>query len=194
MRIFILLLLVSFLTACTVSVPSADEQKQLVQDKTFVGGTPPWFVNAAGGVGAVASNGIIPPTIAPIPSLESRTADVQYPILVRSEEIAKVQESKPVVEAKSALDRIADQCPGTEKDVNAALTNIDRDSKIKQYESLTKKCPMSADLQLLLSQEYLRANKLVAARTGFEQVLVLDPTNAEAKVGISKSEKLLSEQ
>ena len=115
-------------------------------------------------------------------------------MLVRAEEITKAQESKPVKMAKSALDRIADQCPGTESEVNAALTNIDREAKIKQYEALTKRCPMSAELQLWLSQEYLKANKLVAARSGFEQVLVLDPTNEEAKAGIVKTEKALSAQ
>lgn len=192
MYVFIGLLVISLLSACSVSVPSVDEQKKLVQDKTFVAGPPTWFVNSAAGTGS--STGIIPSTTAPLASLEARTADVQYPILVRSTEIAKSQETSPVVEAKSALDRIEDKCPGTEKEVNAALTNIDRNSKIKQYESLTKRCPMSADLQLLLSKEYLRANKHLAARTGFEQVLVLDPTNEEAKEGIVKSEKLLKAQ
>jgi len=199
MRIFFSLLVICSLSACSFSVPSAEEQKQLVQDKNFVAGTPAWFVNSAGGQsggqsGMVASNGIIPSAVAPLPSLDARTAEVQYPMLVRSEEIAKAEESKPVASAKSSLERISQQCSASESEVNTALTNIDRESKIKQYEALTKKCPMSADLQLWLSQEYLKVNKLIAARSGFEQVLVLDPTNEDAKAGIAKSEKLLSAQ
>jgi len=194
MRIFLSLLTVCILSACSFSVPSRDEQAKLIQDKTFAGGAPAWFSSSATGVGAVQSNGIVPSTVQPLNSLESRTADVQYPMLVRAEEIANAQETKPVEKPKSALDRIAEQCPGSESDVNSALTNVDRESKIKQYEALTKKCPNSADLQLFLSQEYLKANKLVAARTGFEQVLVLDPTNEEAKVGIQKTEQALSAQ
>ena len=195
MRIFFSLLVICSLSACSFSVPSAEEQKQLVQDKNFVAGTPAWFVNSAGGQsGMVASNGIIPSAVAPLPSLDARTTEVQYPMLVRSEEIAKAEESQPVASAKSSLERISQQCSASESEVNTALTNIDRESKIKQYEALTKKCPMSADLQLWLSQEYLKVNKLIAARSGFEQVLVLDPTNEDAKAGIAKSEKLLSAQ
>jgi hypothetical protein len=193
MRIILTLLAVCSLTACSFSVPSRDEQSKLVQDKV-IAGAPVWFANAGAGTGAVAQNGIIPSTVQPLPSLEGRTVDVQYPMLVRAEEISKAQETKPVVTPKSALDRIAEQCSGSENEVNAALTNVDRDAKIKQYEALTKKCPNSADLQLWLSNEYLKANKLVAARTGYGQVLVLDPTNEDAKIGISKVEKALSEQ
>jgi hypothetical protein len=193
MRIFVSLLVLVTLSACSFSVPTEEEQMKLVQDPNFPGGAPPWFSNAAGG-NASLGNGIIPQTVTPVASLAARTAEVQYPLLVRSEDLAKAAETPAVAKATSSLDRIANQCSGTEDAVNAALTNTNREAKIKQYEALTKKCPMSADLQLWLSQEYLKANKLIQARTGFEQVLVLDPTNEEAKAGIAKTEQALRQQ
>ena len=183
-------------SACSFSVPSREEQNQLIQDKTFPAGAPPWFANSVAGRTGYgtqnAGNGIVPQVISPLQASAAKQEAVEYPILVRAEELKERQQAKQSEVAKSPLQRIDEVCPEAEAQVNAAITTTNRQEKIKQFEALTKKCPMSADLQLWLSQEYLRANNLVAARAGFSQVLVLDPRNEDAKAGITQVERALS--
>ena len=134
------------LSACSVSVPSADEQAILAKDNNLPGGAPIWFTRATGGGagygGAATGNGIIPQVVTPPPAVAAKNESVEYPILVRSQEQAKQSESKPVAQAMSALDRINDQCPGSESEVNTTLTNTNRDEKIASQHKDAHALPM----------------------------------------------------
>jgi hypothetical protein len=188
-RIIPLLLL---LAACTLKVPSVEEQQELVRRRTFPGGVPAWFAAGAGGNAQIASGGFMPAMLSAPPAIQARTEDVTYPVLVRADEL-KPQDVKTGAEQElSVLDRINRECPGNEKEINQALTNTNRSERISQYQTLTRKCPMSPDLLLWLADDYRKAGQFIDARTTYQQVLVLDPASEKAKEGIATVDQEMS--
>lgn len=179
------------LAACTVKVPSVEEQQELVRRRTFPGGVPAWFAQAGGNT-PMASSGFMPATLSTPPALQSRTEDVTYPVLVRADELKPRDVRTGVEQELSVLERINRECPGNEKEINQALTNINRTERISQYQTLTTKCPMSPELLLLLGDDYKKAAKFLDARTTYQQVLVLDPSNEKAKEGIATVDQEMS--
>lgn len=179
-------------TACRVKVPDASEQSELL-NRRIIRAAPNWFAPATTGGAPTQSGGFISDTLTPMPSVQPRQEEMVYPLLVRREEIReeKKEESKPI-KNPSALNRVNEQCPGHEVEINAALVNTDREERLNQYKVLTQKCPMSADLFLWLAQDYAKSGKLIDARGAYEHVLVLDPNNEEAKARISEVDQELS--
>jgi len=168
-------------------MPTAEEQAELSKRKIITGQAPAWFSGRSGA--NVGSSGIIPNQLAPAPAIASRAEEVAYPTLVRADEIKDAAATTGIEQSASSLQRINTLCPGVEKETNAALTEVDRAKRIEQYQALAQKCPMSADVQLWLAGDYLKANRALDARTTYEHVLVLDPTNEEARAGIINAER-----
>jgi len=187
--ISLLVLAVVVLPGCRVKVPTAEEQAELVQKRTFPAGAPAWFAQTGGR--AQMQGGVIPQTLAVPQAIAARTEDVTYPVLVRAEEIAKPTDAGAERQL-TALQRVNQTCPGREKEINAALTTVELEKRITQYRALSQSCPMSADLLLWLASDYAKAGKHIDARSAYNQVLVLEPTNEDARAGIAAVDSAMS--
>ena len=101
-------------------------------------------------------------------------------VFVAPRAVAPAQKPAASAEPDSPLQRISKLCPSVESETTDALTTTDLRARIRKYESLTNRCPDSADLWLWLGKDYEKAELPVKAGRCFERVLVLDASNKEA--------------
>ncbi|MFN8392052.1 MAG: hypothetical protein U0136_17305 [Bdellovibrionota bacterium] len=194
---------VTLLSSCQFKSPTVAEQKYLVEKGAFPAGTPGWIATPlAGGAlpgGGSYSGGLIPQTFtgstphqnrsAAPTAEESRSSAGTFKIPTALAEKKEVEDDK---DASSPLHRIAKLCPSVESEVNDALITVDLKQRIRKYESLTLRCPQSADLWLWLGKDYSKDGEDVKAGRSFEKVLVIDATNKEASDLLTENRKKLN--
>lgn len=184
--------LVVVASGCRIVVPSVEEQKYLAAQGAFAGGAPAWVSTHVRP--SESSSGLIPESYS---SPNSIRGDLASDRLVEQEQqqvvagaVAPQSDEKPV--PTSPLDRIAAVCPGIDKAVNDALTTVELEQRIAQYSNLTVQCSGSSDLWIWLGNDYLKANQIPQAKRAFDQALIVEPTNADAKNGIDEVNRRLS--
>lgn len=181
-------------TGCRFRAPSVAEQERLITSGAFPGGVPAWVSPAARGEVPAGrlSSGFVPESFSARPprssSLAFNTGSVSQPYFEQAPlEVARLrreqaqQAAQQEHEEDSPLERITRRCPQVEDSVAEALTTTDRTKRIAMYESLTKRCPNSADLWTWLGKDYSRDGNLVKAANSLERALILDSSNEEAR-------------
>lgn len=81
----------------------------------------------------------------------------------------------------SVLGRIEHECPGVEKTVVDALKTESSNDRIRKYLSLTRHCPYSSEIWVLLAQEYHDLRRLADTRRCLQAALAINPDHVEAK-------------
>ncbi len=201
-RILSLVILSVSFSACRFKTPTIAEQKYLMEKGAFPAGVPAWVATPTGGGrlggGGVFSGGLIPQTFTPstidqskgaIPSADlagSNAGNFSTPHALRQAAAAAEQEPD------SPLHRISKSCPSVESEVSATLTNLDTKQRIRSYESLTTRCPQSADIWLWLGKDYSKDGQLVKAGRAYERVLIIDASHKEAQELLEANRKELN--
>ena len=74
-----------------------------------------------------------------------------------------------------------------EEPLNQALVTTEVAARIKLYESITKRCAISADLWTWLGNSYLESGDYLQAKSCAEKAISLDSRNKEASELINKA-------
>lgn len=183
---------------CNLKSPTYQEQQALAAKGAFGQTNPDWSaapLSRAPRYGTPNIGGI-PDYTQPVPPIDSSAAEVR-PQEPDVQTVALIETAKPsddtVMAPESPLDRIAKNCPGTDKSVNDALKTVDRAARIKKYETLTTSCPVSSDLWTWLGKDYQAAGKLDPAKHAFDQAVLLNPSNDDAKAGLAGIQRKIAE-
>lgn len=171
---------------CRFVVPDIHEQQELAKRGAFAGGTPAWVATSNKGVSSAgrSSTGFLPESYST--DLSGTSVSPVYAAMTNDtkSQLADAQKAAAVRKAaepmQGPLDRIAKACPGTEAEVNDALTTVEAPLRLEKYRALTRQCSASADLWIWNGKEYLAIGKLADAGRCFDQALVLEPQNIEA--------------
>jgi tetratricopeptide (TPR) repeat protein len=194
-KIAVTVLLLLATSSCRFKLPNTSEGQLLAKQGTFPKGLPDW-VKTPDEMGAaeVGREGLVPQTFgAPKVVQTANQAQANTGIASATDEreermervkLQRAAEPAPSTTAEaeqSPLDRVETTCPGTEKDVSAALQVENVMNRIEAYESLTNRCADSSDLWFWLARDYQEAGKNAQAIRAYEKVLVLDPKNQAAR-------------
>ncbi len=191
------------LSACHFKSPSVAEQKVLIEKGAFPAGVPGWVATPTGGgslgAGGVFSGGLIPQTFTGTTLRPSDSAmqtashaGSSSGVFVAPRSVAPVEVKSQDTEASSPLERIAKSCPSIESEVSQNLINTDVNTRIRNYESLTTRCPDSWDLWLWLGKDYEKDGQPVKAGRSFERVLILNSGNKEASDLLAENRRKLN--
>ena len=178
-----------FTTGCSIKAPTPDEEQALMKRGAFPMGTPAWLNGPVGARGAMQS-GIIPQSVGLAQPVRERVEVVAAqeafnPSTIKAEPTNVTPEKKADV-STSPLNRINSVCPELEGEVNEALTTTDASVRATKYQSLAQRCGKSADLWNWYGQDSLKAGQTANAKRAFDQALVLDSQNADAKAGLDE--------
>ncbi len=175
-----ILLAIVLSSGCRLKSPTIQEQQALVARNSFPSGPPPWISSSALGsnpgarlsfgnlFGSQSSIGVHQDTI-PTPTRAERLVALQS----QGQEQASTQ---PTARLDSPLERISAVCPGTERQVNDAITTVEDGEQIDKLLSLTRACPNSSDLWQWLGEAYQRTNQSVSANRCFKRARELEQT------------------
>ena len=206
-RAIVLALLASvFLNSCRFKLPSVNEGQVFKRSGAFTTEVPGWVNQNRDEAPELTTNsGVLPLAAGTSASVEQSRAslptgaaavqgELQHKIKKGSEERnkAKIAEGNDQIDDNSPLGRIEAVCPGLESDVSDSLTTTDTESRIRKYESLTRRCPDSADLWLWLGKDYQSEKRLAEASRCFERVLLIDGSNEVAQALLSVVKKELN--
>lgn len=204
---FLICLSLAMTTAgCSFKSPSMAEQQYLIQKGAFPGGVPEWVASPApgGNFGGSFAGGFIPQSFVrrnPGQS-ESEIANAQFASSAAGSSVlpralvtpAETKTKTDSEESKSPLHRIAAVCSSAEADVNDALLTTDLHQRIRKYESLTVRCPNSADLWLWLGKDYAKDGQPVKAGRCYERALIADASLKEAQDLLDENRKELNKK
>ena len=194
--VLLLLLTITIFASCRFTVPNASDNRALVKKRAFPAGVPPWAAQADADRPQLRANAGLVPQSFSVPAAVSvtrssvPTAASQLELRQESEatgdilaaDEAAIQEKE---RSDSPLDRIEQVCPGIEDGVTEALKTTDTASRVRQYESLTTRCPNSWDLWLWLAKDYESTGRYVEANRSLERVLTLNRTSEAAQALLS---------
>ncbi len=177
------------LSACRFTVPSSGDGQHLLERGVFGEKVPAWVNQSKSESMHGTDSGIVPSTYS-VPSAIKTSRSVAPTGIQRVEQEREELEANEESDSEelainskeeSPLDRIEKECPGLESAVSEALRTEARAQRIRKYESLTLRCPGSADLWFWLAKDYQDANQLVQAARSFERTLLIDPSNEAAQ-------------
>ena len=171
---------------CRFIAPDIKEQQELANRGAFANGTPAWVPTSNKGVSSAgrSSTGFLPDSysaelsgtsVSPVYAAMTNDTKAQWAEEQKAETVRKAAEPK-----QGPLDRIAKACPGTEAEVNEALTTVEAPARLEKYSALTRTCSASTDLWIWNGKEFLSSGKLTDAARCFDQALNIDPQNMEA--------------
>lgn len=180
---------ITLLSACRFTVPSSGDGQHLLERGVFGEKVPAWVNQTKTETMHGTDSGIVPSSYS-VPSAIKTSRNVASTGIEQSKDTREEMEaaedstsdaSSLAQNVDSPIDRIESECPGLESSVSDALRTESRSARIRKYESLTTRCPGSADLWFWLAKDYHESNQLVQAARSFERTLILDPQNEAAK-------------
>jgi hypothetical protein len=200
-RILILFLFLG-VSACRFVVPGSSETAVLESRGAFSGGAPAWAKLPKessnvlpGRSGIMSRTHTIPQgmSMSSAANASSATAPHVGRGFSRDDEASpetedrfqrKVEVATPedsAAERDSIIGRIEYECPGTESAVVSILKTESVQERIRKYLALTRKCPYSAEIWVLLAREYKDLKRYSDARRCLQAALAIDPEHEEAK-------------
>jgi len=180
----ILFLLVIFcLSGCRIKFPSIPEQKKIMADGGYTSGAPPWASDTvlSGQPTKRSSLSLMPDSFSsPRASRTQTTSFEQRKIERQNQRQQSQKETAQDVNEDSPLHRISEICPSIEKDVTKALVTTDAHSRLQSLQSISKKCPESADLWYWQAKDHFQLGELSDANRCVNQALVLSASHKDS--------------
>ena len=183
---------------CNLKSPTVAEQRALASKGAFGNTNPAWTAMPLPRVGDAAgyTGGVPDYTLASThlnPLSDGLNADERPAMVNTPDETPPPAPAAQEEKSDSPLVRIERSCPGTEKEVSQALQTVVRSERIKKYELLTGRCAVSSELWTWLGVDYQRSGNLDEAKRAFEQAVVLNPSNDEAKGYLAQIQRKIAE-
>ncbi len=197
---FVLLL---FSASCRFSAPGSSETAALESKGTFSGGAPAWAKLPKeksnvlpGRAGMMGRTHTVPRGVSMSSAANASSATAPHVGRGFTKEVAgeddkkesrntrKVEVHNPNAvdpAQESVISRVEYECPGTESTLVDALKTEVTQERIKKFLSLTRQCPYSAEVWVLLAGEYRGLGRYSDARRCLQAAMSIDPDHEEAK-------------
>ncbi len=180
-KILLVLLVLLIQASCSFKPASGAAAQAMIDNGAFPGRAPEWITNSR----KIQAQNYDTNFGSPIGGARSTSRNV----LDRRAEAEKKQKSVVEVVEKQPLDKIIEVCPSIEQELSKALITVEPNARIKKYESLTRRCPSSADLWIWLGNDYLAVGDYINANSCALKAFSIDARSKEASELMEKAGK-----
>lgn len=177
----------ALLSSCSFKPATGVAAQELVNRGAFPGETPGWVSQSNLVQARNSDQGSFASPV--VGGFKKTTSQNVISRQVQEEKEQKLRKAKQPEKEQSGLDRILEVCPRIEQELSKALITADVSVRIQKYETLTRRCAISADLWVWLGNDYLSVGQNVKAHTCAQRAISIDSNSKEASELIQKLNK-----